>query len=103
MAEKLKNCWEIMKCGREPNGEKCHEQGICPAATDGRLNGIHGGRNGGRACWVVVGTLCKGEVQGTFAAKMANCGNCDFYEAVRRQQGTRFVLSPALLNIIAKK
>ena len=92
-----KNCWEYKKCGREPGGEKVRELGICPAATEKRLDGIHGGKNAGRCCWVVAGTLCKGEVQGSFAKKFRNCQVCDFYELVKQEEGVKFILSANLL------
>ena len=70
------NCWEFKKCGRQPGGEKAPELGVCVAATDKTRNNVHGGVNGGRACWVIAGTLCGGKVQGSFAAKMGNCMAC---------------------------
>jgi len=30
------NCWEFKKCGREPNGLKAIELGICPASIESR-------------------------------------------------------------------
>ena len=66
--EKL-NCWQVKNCGREPNGLKSHELGVCPTAEEPRLDGAHGGKNGGRACWVVAATLCGGKEQGSFGQK----------------------------------
>jgi adenylate cyclase len=81
------NCWEHTRCGREPGGSKVDELGVCLAAVDGRLDGVHGGRNAGRCCWVVAGTFCEGRVQGTFAQKYANCEACEFYQRVQREEG----------------
>ena len=81
------NCWQFKKCGREPGGTKVAELGLCPASTEAKVNGVNHGRNAGRACWAVTGTLCGGKVQGTFAAKMANCMTCDFYTLVGREEG----------------
>ena len=81
------NCWEYKKCGREPDGPRAYELGICPAAIEVRCNGIHSGINAGRICWLVAGTLCGGEVQGTFARKMATCLECGFYLGVCREEG----------------
>ncbi len=92
------NCWEFKKCGREAGGAKVGELGLCPAATTRELDGVHGGKNAGRSCWIVAGTLCKGQVQGTFAQKMNNCLACDFYHAVRDEERDKFVLSVMLLN-----
>jgi hypothetical protein len=92
------NCWEFKKCGREPRGKNATLLGVCPAATDGRLNGVHEGFNGGRSCWVIAGTLCGGEVQGTFGMKYEDCKQCDFYKMVRIEEGMYFQLSVMLLN-----
>ncbi len=37
------NCWEALKCGREPGGEKADAEGICPASTDGAADGVNSG------------------------------------------------------------
>lgn len=92
------NCWEFKKCGREPGGSHVQDLGICPAAKEVLLDGVHHGKNGGRACWVVAGSLCGGEVQGTFAQKFHNCSTCDFYAAVRQEEGGYFELSAVLLK-----
>ncbi len=97
-----KNCWEFKKCGREPGGEKVKDLGVCAAATEKKLDGIHEGKNAGRTCWVVAGTLCKGEVQGTFAQKYKNCEKCEFYQEVRKEEGGKFMLSAILLNKLIK-
>ncbi len=84
------NCWEVKKCGREPGGSRALELGICPAAEMEHYSGINRGKNGGRVCWAIVGTLCGGKVQGVFAEKVATCMNCDFYKAVEQQEGRDF-------------
>lgn len=98
-----KNCWEVMKCGREPGGKKVKEYGICPAATASILNGVHGGENGGRACWMVAGTFCNGQVQGIHAHKLSTCESCDFYKAVKNEEESGFSLPVALLDKLKKK
>ena len=81
------NCWEFKKCGREAGGSKSSELGVCPAATETRLNGTNSGTNGGRACWALAGTLCGGKVQGSFANKVGNCMKCEFYQLVGQEEG----------------
>jgi hypothetical protein len=76
------NCWEFKKCGRESEGVKTGELGVCLASTETRLDGTNGGKNGGRACWPIAGTLCGGEVQGSFAMKLKDCAKCEFYQLV---------------------
>ena len=84
------NCWQVKNCGREPGGAKAAELGVCPAAAETALNGTNGGKNGGRACWAIAGTLCGGKVQGSYAAKTANCMQCEFFKRVRSEQGATF-------------
>lgn len=95
---KKQNCWEFKKCGRETQGARVHDRGVCPAAKEVKLDGIHGGKNSGRSCWVIAGTYCKGEVQGSFAQKYDNCSECDFYDSVLAEEGPGFTLSPVLLR-----
>jgi hypothetical protein len=40
------NWWEFKKCGREPGGAKAAELGICPSASETRVDGINNGKNG---------------------------------------------------------
>lgn len=64
------NCWEFKKCGREKGGSKAEELGVCPAWPD------HG-----KHCARVAGTLCGGQIQGTFAVKLASCLKCEYYRS----------------------
>ncbi|MGD0883613.1 MAG: two-CW domain-containing protein [Thermodesulfovibrionales bacterium] len=99
MEKKTKeNCWEFKRCGRQVGGIHMKDLGRCPATLEERLDGVHEGVNAGRACWVVAGTLCKDEVQGTYAQKFKNCQKCDFYEKVRGEQYPRFEFSSTLLS-----
>lgn len=81
-----KNCWDLKNCGRQPGGRMVGEHGVCPAATNELLDGIHEGKNAGRACWVVAGTFCGGVVQGTEAQKQHNCWKCDFFQLVKKEE-----------------
>lgn len=91
------NCWEFKKCGRIAGGEREKELGVCPVYKEKRLDTIHGGLNAGRTCWIVAGSFCGGTVQGTFAKKYENCEKCEFYQAVKKEEGTQFQLSMLLL------
>jgi hypothetical protein len=95
------NCWESKRCGREPGGIKTGELGICPAASREKADGIHGGVNGGRCCWVIAGTLCNGHIQGIYASKLANCILCDFYQLVHAEEGKNRIDPKALLALLA--
>ena len=84
------NCWEFKQCGREPGGSKSADKGVCPAASLPQASGFLGGRNGGRACAYIAGTLCGGQVQGEFAQKIRACFDCDFYRTLQRDHGAEF-------------
>ena len=81
------NCWDFKQCGREPDGQRAEELGVCPAAVEASFDGINFGKNAGRICWAVAGTCCGGKVQGTFAEKRKSCVSCDFYQKVQDQEG----------------
>lgn len=98
--EKKKNCWEVRKCGRTLGGRNAYKLGVCPAVTEICLDGVHGGENGGRSCWVVAGTMCTGKVQGVFAEKFRDCGRCNFYLSVRREEGDSFVPTIDLIELL---
>ena len=66
----MTNCWEYMKCGREASGINTAQLGECPAFA----------MEAGDACWLVTGTFCEGEVQGTHAQKIRSCMSCGFYK-----------------------
>lgn len=66
-------CWEHMKCRRDTNQET-----KCPAYP-----------YFGRICWAVAGTLCAGEIQGTFAQKLTDCKRCGFYKSIRTQKSKK--------------
>ncbi len=65
----LSNCWEIRKYGREKGGINEKEFGPCPAYP-----------NNGHSCFIISGTYCFGEVQGTFAKKEGTCLICEVYK-----------------------
>jgi hypothetical protein len=90
------NCWDFKNCGRRVGGHLAKKIGTCPAATEKKLHGIHGGKNAGRACWAVAGTMCEGKAEGTYAKSFTGCRLCDFYKAVKEEEGEHFVKSREL-------
>lgn len=92
------NCWEFKKCGRQPGGEKTAELGTCPAAVEKRADRYNGGRCGGRACWAITGTLCGGKVQGSYAVKLGNCMQCEFFKLVQKEEGAGFKTAKEILE-----
>ena len=81
------NCWDYMQCGREPGGDQVDRLGVCPAAGSPVFNGLNQGKNAGRACWLVAGTFCNGEIQGSFTDKQESCENCEFYKKIHGGEG----------------
>jgi len=82
------NCWEFKNCGREPGGHSVATKGICPATTETRTDGIHGGKNGGRCCWAVLATNCSGgdTKETLYTQKLKECMTCDFYKVAFREE-----------------
>ncbi len=103
MENKKQNCWEYKNCGREEGGENVEKLGVCPAYLETKLNKSNSGVNSGRSCWVVAGTYCGGEVQGTYAKKFENCKDCDFYQKVWDEEGVNYITSLSLLQILKEK
>lgn len=62
MNRKSDQCWEFMGC-------KVYED--CPAYP-----------KWGKLCFSTEGTLCRGEVQGKYVEKIAECRKCDFYQKI---------------------
>ena len=85
-----KNCWEIMKCGREKGGDKAEELGVCPVAVCVECDGINDGKNGGRICWAIAHTFCNGDAQGTFIEKMMCCQKCEVYLMIKEEEKEKF-------------
>jgi methyl-accepting chemotaxis protein len=60
-----KPCWEYMQC---PDSRMAD----CRAFIEDR----------GTECWVVTGTMCRGEEQPSVSAKIAKCRTCDYYKYI---------------------
>jgi hypothetical protein len=96
--EMKKNCWEFKKCGNGPGGAKGKNTQVCPVPEMGLYNGINGGTNAGRACWIVADSACDGDVQMTFRHKLKACVECDFYNAVSEEEGAELALPLKVLE-----
>jgi chemotaxis signal transduction protein len=55
----MQKCWEVKQCGKEE----------CPACG-----------NSDNRCWMISGTFCRNEIQGSFHEKIEACRKCDFYK-----------------------
>lgn len=91
---KRSNCWEILECGRHPDGKNTPTCGVCPAALTNEFDGVNGGQHAGRFCWAVAGTLCGGEIQGNLVKKLMDCYRCVFLQQVDMEEGFEFALTP---------
>lgn len=80
------NCWEHMKCGRHPGGHSAADSGVCPVSIYDELNGVHGGKNAGRACWTIDNSLCPELMRETPPKKFSGCWKCDFYHSVKNEE-----------------
>lgn len=93
MTLKKTNCWEFNRCGREPGGANAAD-GVCPVSVETNHEGVNGGTNAGRHCWVVAGSFqpVAGVVECT--QKKISCLFCEFFQQVEEEEGDYFVLSP---------
>jgi hypothetical protein len=81
------NCWDRLRCGRQPGGDNVRAEGVCPAATDKSADGVNSGTNGGRVCWAISGTFCGRQATGTEAVRLISCLGCDFFTQVLKEEG----------------
>ncbi|MBL7031653.1 MAG: hypothetical protein ISR97_00535 [Nitrospira sp.] len=86
MSEK-NNCWEYMKCGKGPDGNNTKESGSCPVALHVAANGLNGGINGGRLCWLIAETRCHGKVEHVNQRRNYPCFFCEFRYKVIAEEG----------------
>jgi hypothetical protein len=89
-AKKKWNCWEYWECGREPNGKNTSKLGVCPSAAAEGWHGTNSGKNGGRYCWKVTGTMSMGTVEGVVAKQIISCSQCPFFKIVLKEEGNSF-------------
>ncbi len=84
------NCWEFNNCGKNPSSKGAKENGECPTEKFVEFEGTNKGKNGGRYCWRVPGTLCNvhdGKTIPNWADKMKDCIHCEFFKKVRQEEG----------------
>ncbi len=86
------NCWEVMRCGREPGGVNA-AMGVCPAAVPGEHDGTNGGDARGRCCWMLPDVVCPSleGVEGR-GPRLRACLACTFLTGVMNDEGREFVL-----------
>ena len=80
------NCWEFMKCGRQAGGENADEQ-PCSIATENSADGLNGGINGGRMCWVISENCCEYTEKASNTQRRSSCFQCEFRYKVLIEEG----------------
>lgn len=73
------NCWEFNDCGREPDGLMTPICGECKVPQAMKYDGINGGVAAGRACWMVLNSICRLERK---SQNRVSCHDCAFYKRV---------------------
>ncbi len=64
-ASSMAKCWAVKKCGKKQ----------CPAYE-----------NPDHRCWMISGTFCRDEIQGSYQQKIEACRKCDVYRAAHEQR-----------------
>lgn len=95
-----KNCWEFYGCKTHRRKNLLSRSTHCPAYIESRLHGIHGGRNGGRACWITATTFCRLNMKKTHGAAVMNCQACDFYRLVMSEEGVHYIIPLEILKVL---
>jgi len=65
LSSHMDKCWEIKSCKKKE----------CPAYESRDLR-----------CWIISGTFCRDEIQGSFHEKIAACRKCNFYQQAQTHQ-----------------
>jgi len=42
--------------------------------------------------------MCDGKPQGTYAQKLGDCGKCDFFALVKKEEGKDFLMTISLIK-----
>jgi hypothetical protein len=75
MKEKL-NCWDLKKCCKETD----NSNNIFQVKKELNADGLNGGINGGRVCWIIMESHCKQKAQNA-------CFQCEFHYKVMAEEG----------------
>jgi chemotaxis signal transduction protein len=62
---RMEKCWEVKSCKKKE----------CPAYESRDLR-----------CWLISGTFCRDEIQGSFHEKIEACRKCNFYQKAKNDQ-----------------
>jgi hypothetical protein len=73
------NCWDYKKCCKEMDS-RGNSNNLCPVKNEVIANGLNGGINAGRICWVIMDANCKKKAQ-------TACFQCEFHYKVIAEEG----------------
>jgi hypothetical protein len=76
-----------MQCGREPGGKYKNKYETCPVSTKAVANGLNGGENGGRICWIIAESGCKCKVKCSVRNVRHSCFQCEFRYKIMAEEG----------------
>ncbi len=74
-------------CRQGPGGNKVESLGRCPVSNELSANGLNGGVNGGRMCWIVAEACSKSEVKCSELQRKSSCFSCEFRYKVAIEEG----------------
>jgi hypothetical protein len=80
------NCWEYKKCGREPGGKYVEKYGICLVAIEKNCDGLNGGKNGGRSCWLWRESACAKIMKKSSIQNIRECRACAVYNSIKSKR-----------------
>ena len=96
------NCWEYKKCCSLNDGQSKENFRKCLVPGMTMYDGVHGGKNAGRVCWLIADSTCNSEIQFTFTNKLKHCSQCDFYKLVEKEEGGRLEMPLKILENLVK-
>jgi hypothetical protein len=81
------NCWEFMKCGKGIGENETDKSEPCPVALKISADGLNGGINAGRICWIIAEGKCHSKVRCNKIHQKEACFSCEFRYKVMAEEG----------------
>lgn len=73
-----------MKCGKQDGTDKSD---VCPIAAEKSANGLNGGKNGGRLCWIIADAHPATWRSCSIKGRKDPCFSCEFRFKVMMEEG----------------
>jgi len=97
------NCWDFKRCNSNTGNDRIKKSDVCPVFSKTALDGINGGKNGGRSCWLIPGTLCGSRIQRAIIPKSIACRLCDFKRHVLREENPHRIITDTFLTMLIQE